>query len=65
MRTSSSVFGIVQKQPGIGMVCFLQKKSALLHFHNIMGCKSYMSQNCHENCSKKMMENCLKYNVIR
>ena len=28
---------------------FLQNKSTILHFHNIMSCESYMSQNCHEN----------------
>ena len=66
MATSSSVFGIVQKQTGIlwNGVFFYKTKSAILHFHNIMSCKSYMSQNCHENYGKsKMMQNCLKHNV--
>ena len=61
---SSSVFGIVKKQTGIPWngKFFLQKKSATLHFHNIMSCKGYMSQNCHENYGKsKLMQKCIKY----
>ena len=64
MGTSSSVFGIVQKQTGIlwnGEFSFT-KQSAILHFHNIMSCKGYMSKNCHENYGKsKLMQKCLKY----
>ena len=43
--TSSSVFGIIKKKlESCGMVCFFNKKKpAILHFHNIMSCKSYMS----------------------
>ena len=45
---------------------FTKKKTAILHFHNIMSCKSYMSQKWHENYGKsKMMQNCLKDNAIR
>lgn len=66
MGTSTSVFGIVQKQNGIlwngELFFFLQKKSAILHFHNIMSCKGYMSKNCHKNYGKsKLMQKCLKY----
>ena len=69
METSSSAFGIVQKQTGIlwnGVGFFYKKKTAILHFHNIMSCKSYMSQNCHENYGKsKLMQKCLEYDVAR
>lgn len=66
MGTSSSVFGIVQKQTGIlwnGEGFFYKKKlSAILHFHNFMSCKGYMSKNCHENYGKsKLMQKCIKY----
>ena len=66
MGTSSSVFGIVQKQTGIlwnGEGFFYKKKlSAILHFHNFMSCKGYMSKNCHENYGKsKLMHKCIKY----
>lgn len=69
METSSSAFGIVQNQTGIlwnGVGFFYKRKTAILHFHNIMSCKSYMSQKWHENYGKsKMMQNCLKDNAIR
>lgn len=64
--TSSSVFGIVKKQTGIPWngKFFLQKKSATLHFHNIMSCNGYVSQNYHENYGKsKLMQKCLKYDL--
>ena len=64
MGTSSSVFGIFQKQTEVlwNGEFFLQKKSAILHFHNIMSCKGYMSKNCNENYGKsKLMQKCLKY----
>ena len=66
METNSSVFGIVQKQTGIPWngKFFLQKKSATLHFHNIMSCNGYVSQNYHENYGKsKLMQKCLKYDL--
>ena len=64
MGTSSWVFGIVQKQTGVlwNGEFFFQKKSAILHIHNIMSCKGYMSKNCHENYGKsKLMQKCLRY----